>query len=113
MQETTTVKFNGKDVKILELTIKQVRDIFSSLDKEDPQFIDDIMNLPVPVKIAEACTGITAEEMEETKPSELEKLLKGVEQTNPFLVGLIRRRVEAFDQMQNVLRKQSMEISAD
>ena len=58
-----------------------------------------------------AATGINLEELEKHKPSDLATLAGEVEQTNPFLASMIRRRVAAYEEFTKIFQplKQSTE----
>ena len=99
MQEIETITFNGKIVEVKELTVKQVRDVFLGIDKAEPQFIDELLNEPIPAMIITECTGVSVDEMEKQKPSELKPLVEAVKAVNPTLASMILRRVEAYDQL--------------
>ena len=99
MQETVTTTFKGKELKIMELTVKQVRETFKRITEEEITFIDDLLDKKVPTLIVLECTGLTMEELEESKPSELTFLFDKVAEANPSLASMIQRRVEALDRL--------------
>ena len=99
MQETVTTTFKGKELKIMEVTVKQVRETFKRITEEEITFIDDLLDKKVPSLIVLECTGLTMEELEESKPSELTFLFDKVAEANPSLASMIQRRVEALDRL--------------
>lgn len=100
MKDMMKTTFNGKEIAILELTVKQVREVFSRIEKEDSLFVDDLLDQPVPALVIAKATGIPVEELEKSKPSELATLAKEVESVNPFVASLIKRRLAMFEKMQ-------------
>lgn len=107
MQDMKKTTFNGKEIVILELTVKQVREVFFRIEKEDPLFVDDLLDQPVPALVIIKATGIPLEELEESKPSELAALAKEVESVNPSVASLVRRRLAVFERMQAMTLDQS------
>lgn len=102
MQDIKTTTFKGQTITVRELTVKQVREVFDRLDKESMLFIDDLLDQPVPALIVVESTGITLEQLEESKPSEVIPLCKEVIAINPSCASMIRRRVEAVTKMENI-----------
>lgn len=103
MQDSTTITFKGETVTVQELTVKQVREVFELLKKNDQLFIDDLLDQPVPALIITASTGIKLEQLEEGKPSELVPLCGKVVEVNPSLASMIKRRIEAVDRMEKII----------
>ena len=99
MKDSSVITFNDKKITVEELTVKQVRETLSSIDKADPQLIDELMDCPVPALVITEATGITYAEMEECKPSELKQLVDEVVSVNPSFASMIKRRVEAYEKM--------------
>ncbi len=108
MENNTTFKLAGKEITIKELNVKQIKDILSQVDKDEPQFLDDLINEPVPALIIQESSGIPVEEMEKMFPSELIELAGEVKKVNPLLASMIARRVEAFEKMGNLLKNQAV-----
>lgn len=104
MQDLTTTEFQGRTITVKELTVKQVREAFERLNHESTLFIDDLIDQPVPAIIICESTGLTLEELEDVKPSELLPLCREVIRINPSLASMIERRVEAVTQLEKVLR---------
>lgn len=103
MQDSTTTTFKGKTVTVQELTVKQVRELFERLKKEDPFFIDDLLDQPVPALAVSESTGIQLDQLEEATPSELMPLCKEVMEVNPSLASMIKRRIEAADNLEKAI----------
>ena len=99
MKDSNTISFNGKEVTVEELTVKQVRETLSKIDKADPQLIDELMDCPVPALVITEATSITYAEMEKCKPSELKDLVEEVVLVNPSFAAMISRRVAAYTEM--------------
>lgn len=102
MQDMKTTTFNGKEITVKELTVKQVRQVFSRINEEELLFFDDLMDQPVPALIIAEATGIPAENLEDHKPSDLTALAKEVESVNPTVASLIKRRLAAFEKLQTL-----------
>ena len=104
MQDLSTSTFRGENITIKELTVKQVRETFERLSHESELFIDDLLDQPVPAIIVCECTGLSTEQLEEGKPSELISLCREVLSVNPSLASMIKRRVEAATQLEQIIR---------
>ena len=113
MQNTDTVTFDGKEITITELSVKQIRQMFDQLDKQEPQLFDDLINEPVPTLAITISTGITLDKLEEHRPSEVAALAKEVIAVNPFLAAMITRRVAAFEKIAEMSRQHSTDASAN
>lgn len=111
MQDLTTIEFKGETVTVTELTVKQVRQTFERVSKEDIPFIDDLVNRKVPALIVTECTGLTVDQLEDAKPSELDVLFDKVAEINPSLASMIQRRIEALDRI--MAKKNSEPISTE
>ena len=83
MQDSTTTTFQGNPVTVRELTVKQVREAFERLKNEEQPFIDDLLDQPVPALLVTESTGVTLEQLEAAKPSELIALCEAVVKVNP------------------------------
>ena len=103
MQDSITTTFLGNSVTVRELTVKQVREIFERLKKDQSLFIDDLLDQPVPTLAVSESTGISIEQLEEGKPSDLVELYEAVVKVNPSLASMIRRRIEAADLLEQVI----------
>nr|WP_320010558.1 hypothetical protein [uncultured Desulfobulbus sp.] len=95
--------FKGNTITVQELTVKQVRELFERLKNEDPLFIDDLLDQPIPVLAVCESTGLPIDQLEEAKPSELVPLCEEVIRVNPSLASMIRRRIEAADRLQEAI----------
>lgn len=103
MQDSITTTFQGQSITVHELTVKQVREIFERLRNEQPRFIDDLLDQPVPALAVSESTGIPIDQLEEAKPSDLVDLCKQVVKVNPSLASMISRRIEAADRLEQVI----------
>lgn len=103
MQDSIITTFQSHPVTVKELTVKQVREIFERLKNEQSMFIDDLLDQPVPALAISESAGISIEQLEECKPSDLAELCEAVVKVNPFLASMIRRRIEAADRLEQVI----------
>ena len=103
MQDSITTTFQDKTITIKELTVRQVREVFEQLTHEGQLFIDDLLDQPVPAKVVTEATGITLEELEGARPSELITLCGEVVKVNPTLASMIQRRIEAADRLEKII----------
>jgi len=106
MQDMKTATFDGKEITVRELTVKQVREVFSILEKEDASFLDDLLDQPVPALIIAKATGIPIDELYEHRPSALAELAKEVAAVNPSVASLIKKRLALYEKMQDMGFKQ-------
>ena len=103
MQDSTTTTFQGNPITVRELTVKQVREAFERLKNEEQPFIDDLLDQPVPALLVTESTGVTLEQLEAAKPSELIALCEAVVKVNPSLASMIKRRIEAAERLEKVI----------
>lgn len=108
MQDMKTITFDDKEINIQELTVRQVRAVFSRIEKEDPLFVDDLLDQPVPALVIAEATGIPVEKLDEYKPSALTELAKEVESVNPSVAGLIKRRLAMYEKIQDMTLNRSL-----
>ena len=84
MQDSTMVTFQGKELTVKEMTVRQVREVFERLKNEEQQlFIDELLDQPVPAMLITESTGVPLEQLESAKPSELLPLCEAVIKVNP------------------------------
>lgn len=101
-----TIELAGKEIIVQELTVAQVRKIISTVDIDEvAKDIDDLLDANVPALAIADATGLTLAEMEEYRPSELASLAWEVEQANPFLVGLVERKVKAYNEFHALMMR--------
>ena len=103
MQDSMSTMFKGNTITVHELTVKQVRELFERLNNEDPLFIDDLLNQPIPALAVCESTGIPLAQLDEAKPSELIPLCEEVIRVNPSLASMISRRIEAAERLQEAI----------
>ena len=108
MRDAKEITFDGDQITICELTVKQVRSVFSRMENTDPVFLDDLLDQPVPALIIAEATGIQVEKLDNYKPSILEKLAKEVEAVNPFVASLIKRRLAMYEKMKSMTLDQPL-----
>lgn len=84
MQDNLSATFKGETVTVNELTVKQVREVFRRLAGEDHQFIDDLLDQPIPAPIVMESTGFTLEQLESATPTDLAMLYQTTMKVNPF-----------------------------
>ncbi len=108
MQDMKTITFDEKEITIQELTVKQVRTVFSRIEKEDSLFVDDLLDQPVPALIIAESTGIPVDKLDEYKPSALIELAKEVESVNPSVASLIKKRLAMYEKIQDMTLNQSL-----
>lgn len=104
MQDSTMVTFQGKELTVKEMTVRQVREVFERLKNEEQQlFIDELLDQPVPAMLITESTGVPLEQLESAKPSELLPLCEAVIKVNPSFASMIKRRIEAADRLEKAL----------
>lgn len=103
MQDSITTTFQGQTITVKELTVKQVRELFERLKKEQSMFIDDLLDHPVPALAVSESTDIPIDQLEEARPSDLIELCETVVKVNPSLASMIRRRIEAANRLEQVI----------
>ncbi len=108
MQDMKTITFNDNEITVKELTVKQVRQVFSRLEKEDALFLDDILDQHVPALVIAEATGISVTDMEGHKPSELVALAQEVASVNPSVASLIKKRLAVYEKMQAMTLNQPL-----
>lgn len=103
-----TTTFNGTEITVKELTVKQVRAVFSQIEKEDALFLDDILDQEVPALVIAEATGVSIKDMEGHKPSVLVALAQEVASVNPSVASLIKKRLAVYEKMQAITLNQSL-----
>jgi len=100
-RQVETIEINGKEILVKELKASEVRDVVRQL--EDPEyktpFFDDLYPETLPSNCYTIITGLTAEELEEYTPSELQPLFKAAERLNKSFMGLQDRKKKMADKI--------------
>lgn len=103
MQDSINVKFKENFITVKELTVKQVRESFERLKTDEQLFIDELLDQPIPALIVTQSTGLTLEQLENSKPSELIPLCEAIVKVNPSFASMIKRRIEAAEHLEKIL----------
>ena len=103
MQDSIATTFQDQSITVKELTVKQVRELFERLKNEPSLFIDDLIDQPVPALAISESTGISLEQLDAAKPSELVALCGEVVKVNPSLASMISRRIEAAERLEQAI----------
>ena len=86
--------FSGKDIEVREMSAKEIDDYINGrLKKTLVPEVDVLMGSHIPAEIILHCTGMTKEELLGGYPSEIDKVIKKIEELNPFFARLAKLAV--------------------
>lgn len=96
MREANITKFNGKEITVRELNVREIREVLSSFDDARmPHMVEILFERPIPLLGVTLATGLDQEVLGgDVQPSEIAELLEVVRKLNPFLMGVLDRIVE-------------------
>lgn len=90
----TTIKHQGRDIEVKELTVEQLDAVLSAA-KQPLTVIDRIFNADmVSEHMLSLCTGLDIAALRSTRPSELRPLVDAVKEVNPDFLSGMRSLVE-------------------
>lgn len=97
MRKTKTTKFDGKEITVKELTVKDISRLLSSFDTDAEMHpVDLLFNDSFPALGISMSTGLTLDDLQgDIAPSDLDLLITEVKNINPFLVKLIQKLLVA------------------
>lgn len=107
------ITVDGREVIVRELTVAQIRDLMDQFDKEagSVDVIDLMFAGRIPFDAVKASTGLDAEALSTFSPSELDQIIKGVEDINPFFANMITRLSKMGEQI--IRERTSTPLSAN
>ncbi len=93
MRKTKSIKFNGEELTVRELTVSQVKQVVEALEDFHPSFIDVVMDRAVPAMAVCKSAGLELDNLENSDIalSELENLYDEVLSVNPILAAMMER----------------------
>lgn len=94
MQKIKRIKIDERELTVKELTVGQIRNIIEDLENpENVHIIDMLFGDEIPALAVSESTEISMKDLEKGKitPSEMEIIIKGVKEVNPFFVKMIER----------------------
>lgn len=92
MVRSKVITVDGREVIVRELTVAQIRELMDQSDKNSSvDVIDLLFSGRIPSDAVKTSTGLDAEALCRFSPSELDQIIKGVEDINPFFANMITR----------------------
>ena len=104
----------GKEIVVKELTVKQVEEVVDACADGDVTTLDLLFN-DIPSAAVVKSSGLSYEELQKMRPSEVRVIADEVKKVNPFFVSMFERLSAAAKEMLNPKRSKgrSGEQSAD
>lgn len=107
MQLSAPLPFNGRELTVCQLTVRQVRQLMDGLADATPdeQLLEDLFPELLPFGVVRAAAGVTADELlaEGVTQADIDRLVEAVLKQNPGLARLSRRRRERLEQLGTTL----------
>lgn len=91
MKNSEILTISGRDIEVREMSAKEIDDYINGRLKTTlvPE-VDVLMGSHIPADIILHCTGMTKEELLESYPSDIDKIIKKIEEMNPFFARLAK-----------------------
>ena len=98
MINSEILNISGKEIKVREMSTKDVDDYIQGRAKTKlVPMVDMLMNSHITSDIILLCTDMTEDTLLESLPSDVEKIIKKIEEINPFFARLAKSAVSQPD----------------
>lgn len=91
MRKSKIMTIGEREITAKELTVEQVAAVMESIEGQQIETLDLLFSDRVPAEAVRISTDLTKSELEALAPSELDVIWAGVEEINPFFVGMVGR----------------------
>ncbi len=100
MAVAETAKLCGKDIAAKELTVLQVKEMMETIRHD--RVIDNLMDGDIPADLVALACGVSVDELEKAKPSELDQVWEAVRKVNPRLAGMVKNTTAIMEQLKSM-----------
>jgi len=93
MRQIEKVEIAGREISVKELTMAEIRQILSSMEKQkDQPHVIDLLFADMPAVAVSVSTGLTLKDLEgDFTQSDIKQLKDKVAELNPFFVKAMQR----------------------